>query len=82
MRIMSALVIAAIGTGIWAATGSGAAISLHLVIDLMAVSYGALLYESRRRRSEQLRKVRSLARHPMSAPRASWAEIDKEPIAL
>ena len=71
-RVMLLLVLAAIGTGVWAIVGSGAAISIHLAIDVVALCYGALIYESSRRRSERRRKVRSLARHPLAAPAAEW----------
>ena len=81
-RIMALLVIAVIATGIWALSGSGAAVSIHLLVDAAAVFYGTLLYESKRRRKEQRRKVRSIARHPLSAPRAAWPDMDKEPVAL
>ena len=81
-RIMTALVVAMIATGIWALTGSATAVSLHLVIDMAAVFYGAMLYESRRRRNEQRRKVRNLARHPLSAPRPAWTDVDERQIAL
>ena len=75
-RIMLLLVLMAVATGAWALVGEGAAISIHLAIDVVAICYGALLYESRRRRSERRRKVRSLARHPLAAPAAQW------PVAL
>ena len=81
-RIMTMLVIAMLATGVWALLGSGAAVSIHLLVDAIAVFYGTLMYESRRRRKEQRRKVRSIARHPLSAPRAAWPDVDKEPIAL
>ena len=48
----------------------------------LALSYGVLMYEARRRRVEQWRKVRHLARHPLSAPSPAWSELDEEPIAL
>lgn len=79
---MIALVLAAIGTGVWALSGSSAAVLVHLLTDVVAVFYGTMLYEARRRRAEQLRKVRRLAKHPLSASRAAWPEMDKEPIAL
>lgn len=79
---MTFLIVVVIATGLWALSGSSAGVSLHLFADLAALCYGALMYEARRRRVEQRRKVRSLARHPLSAPRAAWADIDKEPIAL
>lgn len=81
-RIMTVLIVAVIATGIWALSGSSAAVSLHLLVDVAAVCYGSLLYEARRRRKEQLRKVRRLARHPLSVPRAAWPDIDEESIAL
>lgn len=79
---MTVLVLAMLGTGIWALSGAGAAVSIHLMVDAVAVFYGTLLYESKRRLKEQRRKVRSIARHPLSAPRAPWPEMDEEPIAL
>lgn len=79
---MTMLVVAVIGTGIWAISGSGAAVSIHLLVDVVAVFYGTLLYEAKRRLQEQRRKVRRIARHPLSAPRAPWPDMDEEPIAL
>ena len=79
---MTALIVAVIGTGLWALSGSTTGVTLHLLTDVAALCYGVLMYEAKRRRVEQLRKVRSLARHPLSAPRAPWPDIEEEPIAL
>ena len=81
-RIMLLLSGLAIGTAIWAFVGPGVALSVHLGVDVILVAYCAVVYEARRRQAEQRRKVRSLARHPLSAPRASLSELDRESIAL
>ena len=79
IRVMTLLVIAALGTGLWALVGSGAAVSIHLAIDLVAVGYGYLMYESNRRRSEQTRKVRSIDSYPaLAAPVGAWPGIGEE----
>ena len=83
---MVLLVAAAVGTGVWAVTGSRGAISIHLAVDLVALCYAAVIYESARRRSERRRKVRPLARQPLSAaPSAPWPRAidggdDRDPL--
>jgi len=72
VRTMAALVVAALATGVWALFGSGAAMSLHVAIDLVAVFYGILMYRSTRRRSQRERQMRKLARHPLSASSGLW----------
>ena len=91
-RIMTVLVIAALGTGAWALFGSAAAISINLTIDLVAVAYGVLLYRSSRRRSERIRQVRTISRHPLSESGSVWPagvpsighdiSLDDEPLFL
>ena len=78
VRIMTLLVVAALATGVWALVGSGAAVSIHLAIDLVAVFYGYLMYESNRRRTEQVRKVRSLDSFPLAAPVGAWPGMSDE----
>lgn len=75
---MTLLVLAVLGTGVWALSGTGAAVSIHLLVDAVAVFYGALLYESKRRLKEQRRKVRSIARHPLSTPRTPWPDREEQ----
>ena len=82
VRVMMVMVLIAIGTGGWALSGSGAAVSVHLIVDAVAVIYAALVYESRRRYQELTRKLRALARHPLSARPAGWSVIDDEPIVV
>ena len=77
-----ALLMAVVATGAWAISGSPAAISLNLGADVVALVYGTAIYESSRRYKEQQRKVRTLARHPMSVSRTPWPEMDEEPVAL
>lgn len=85
---MTALVVAALGTGLWAVFGSGAAVSIHLAIDVVAAFYGVLIYQSSRRRSERLREVRTLSRHPLAGSAPSWPTaggnitLDDEPLFL
>jgi hypothetical protein len=79
---MFLLVMAAIGTGVWALVSAGAALSVHLTVDVIAVMYGALLYESRRRRNERRRKVRNIARHPLSATKEPWPDMEHDSVAL
>ena len=78
------LVLAAgvLATGIWAVTGSTAGVSANLTADVVALVYGTAFYESSRRYKEQQRKVRTIARHPMSSSRTPWPDVDEEPVAL
>ena len=78
VRIMTFLVLTAIGTGVWALLGSGAAVSVHLAVDLVTLGYGYLMYESGRRRSERTRKVRNIDRRPLAAPVGAWPGMDDE----
>lgn len=76
---MVLLIVGALASGLWAVIGSATAISIHLAIDVVAICYGALIYESVRRRSERRRKVHTLTRHPVtrSSPASPW----RQPVA-
>ena len=81
-RILLGLVLVAVATGAWAVVAGGATLPLHVAVDLVTLSYGVVILEVRRRRAERRRKVRSLARHPLSASRHGWSEMDRESVAL
>jgi hypothetical protein len=82
IRILMVLVVVALATGIWAVFTQGVAVPINLTVDVMAFTYGAVVFEARRRQAEQRRKVRSMARHPLSSSRGGWPDIDHESIAL
>ena len=75
---MALLVFTSIATGVWALFGSGAAVSIHLAVDLVTLGYGYLMYESGRRRSERTRKVRNIDRRPLAAPVGAWPGMDDD----
>ena len=85
---MTILAIAALASGVVALFGSGIALSVHVALDIVAFAYAVLMYRSGRRRSERLRKVRSLSRHPLAGGTASWpatngnVTLDDEPLFL
>jgi hypothetical protein len=81
-RILFALALMAIGSGAWAVAGGSVAWPVHLFIDFVFVTYAAVVIETRRRQAEQRRKVRSLARHPLSSSPSGWPEMDRESVAL
>ena len=60
--VLSALVAAAIGTGIWAVLEGGVAIEVNLVVDAAAAFYVALLLDAKQKRAERALKVRALGR--------------------
>lgn len=55
---------------------------MNFVIDFIFVTYAIVVIETRRRQAEHRRKVRSLARHPLSTSRSGWPEMDRESVAL
>ena len=58
--IAAVLVLAALGTGVWALIEKGIATEIHLVTDAVLVFYIALISETKRRRNERTAKVRPL----------------------
>lgn len=81
-RVLLSLVVVAVATGIWAIVSAGAAVPVHIAIDVLTLAYGGVVVETRRRQAEQRRKLRSLARHPMSSSRTPWPEMERESVAL
>ena len=82
LRILLAIVVMAIASGTWAVLGGTAGWPVHIAVDVIFVTYAVVVIETRRRKAEQRRKVRSLARHPLSTSRAGWPEMDRESVAL
>ena len=83
---MTGLAVAALASGVWAIFASSVVLSIHLALDVVALAYAVLMYRSGRRRSERLRKVRSISRHPLAGRTASWpaagatVTLDDEPL--
>jgi len=69
---MVSLLTAAAATGVWAAFGSGAALTLNVVVDLVAIAYGVLVYRPGRLRPERVRQVRTSNRHAVAGPANPW----------
>jgi hypothetical protein len=82
VRILFVLVVMAMASGTWAMLGAAAGWPVHFVIDFIFVTYAVVVIETRRRQAEQRRKVRSLARHPLSTSHSRWPEMDRESVAL
>lgn len=81
-RILTVLFAVAIVTGIWAAASGGGALYTHVFVDVVTIAYAGFVIHARRRQAERRRKVRSLARHPVSSRRSSWSDLDRESVAL
>lgn len=74
-KIFIALMAAVGVTGVIAAFSGGAAWEVHLAVDASLALYVALLIEAKRRRSEQVTKLRSLGgRRPARVPEVTFNE--------
>lgn len=82
VRILLTLVVMTIASGTWAVLGGTAGWPVHFAINFVFVAYAIVVIETRRRQAEQRRKVRSLARHPLSTSSPGWPEMDRESVAL
>jgi membrane protein implicated in regulation of membrane protease activity len=74
-KILIALMAAAAFTGLVAVFFGGATWEVHLAADLSLAIYAALLIEAKRRRTEQLTKLRSLeTRRTSRVPEVTFHE--------
>ena len=60
IRILVGLLVAAVATGVVAIFAGGGSWEVHLAVDASLAIYIGLLLEAKRRRSEQVAKLRSL----------------------
>ena len=81
-RILLALGVFAAVTGAWAVTIGGPSVPVHVAFDVVTFVYAVTVIRARRRQAERRRKVRSMARHPLSTSRSSWRDMDRESMAL
>jgi uncharacterized membrane protein YjjP (DUF1212 family) len=74
-KILIGLVVAALSSGFVAVYAGGGMWEVHLAIDASLALYVALLLEAKRRRADQVTKLRSLeARRNQRAPAVTFTE--------